>query len=55
VGVDGDPPAISEYLQNDGHTEMAQHIAGHCNAKTMGVCDRRDDDVTLDEIERIRT
>jgi hypothetical protein len=28
-------------------------MAGHSNAKTTGLCDRRNDDVSLDEVERI--
>jgi hypothetical protein len=28
-------------------------MAGHANAKTTSLYDRRDDDISLDEVERI--
>jgi site-specific recombinase XerD len=45
---------ITTYLLNDGLLETAQAIAGHESARTTGLYDRRDDEVTLTEIERIR-
>jgi hypothetical protein len=36
-------------LKNGGHVEVAQHMAGHSNAKITGLYDRRNDDVNLDE------
>jgi integrase/recombinase XerD len=45
---------ITDYLKNDGRIEIAQRMAGHSNAKTTGLYDRRNDDVSLDEVERIR-
>ena len=45
---------ITTYLINDGLLETAQAIAGHESARTTGLYDRRDDEVTLTEIERIR-
>jgi site-specific recombinase XerD len=45
---------ITEYLRNDGKLETAQRMANHESARTTGLYDRRDDQVTLDEVERIR-
>lgn len=44
---------ITAYLKNGGKLEIAQHIAGHESPRTTGLYDRRDDDVNLDEVERI--
>lgn len=44
---------ITTYLKNGGRIEVAQAIAGHESARTTGLYDRRDDEVTLDEVERI--
>ena len=44
---------ITTYLQNGGKLEIAQHMAGHESARTTGLYDRRDDQVALDEVERI--
>ncbi|MCP5517225.1 MAG: tyrosine-type recombinase/integrase [Verrucomicrobiales bacterium] len=44
---------ITNYLQNGGKLETAQRMAGHESARTTGLYDRRDDDLSLDEIERI--
>lgn len=44
---------ITEYLRNGGKLEIAQHMANHESARTTGLYDRRNDDVTLDEVERI--
>jgi site-specific recombinase XerD len=45
---------ITSYLLGGGTLERAQHIAAHSSAKTTKLYDRRNDDITLDEIERIR-
>jgi hypothetical protein len=37
----------------DGRIEVAQKMAGHSNAKTAGLYDRRNDDVSVGEVERI--
>ena len=42
---------ITEYLRNGGKLEVAQQMANHESARTT--YDRRDDQVSLDEIERI--
>jgi len=44
---------ITEYLRNGGKLEIAQQMANHESARTTGLYDRRHDQVTLDEVERI--
>lgn len=44
---------ITDYLTNGGKLEIAQRMAGHSNAKTTGLYDRRDDDVSVSEVERV--
>ena len=44
---------ITDYLTNGGRIEVAQRMAGHSNAKTTGLYDRRSDDVSVSEVERI--
>jgi integrase/recombinase XerD len=44
---------ITDYLTNGGRIEVAQRMAGHSNAKTTGLYDRRNDDISVGEIERI--
>ncbi len=41
------------YLKNGGRLELAQQMAGHESARTTGLYDRRDEEITLDEVERI--
>lgn len=36
-----------------GEIEVAQQMAGHSNAKTTGLYDRRNDAVELDEVETV--
>jgi site-specific recombinase XerD len=45
---------ITEYLRNGGKLEIAQQMAAHESARTTGLYDRRDDELSLDEVERIR-
>ena len=45
---------ITAYLKNNGTIDRAAVIAGHASIRTTQLYDRRPDDVTLDEIERIR-
>jgi site-specific recombinase XerD len=45
---------ITVYLQNGGTIEKAQAIAGHESPKTTKLYDRTKEEITLDEIERIR-
>jgi integrase/recombinase XerD len=44
---------ITTYLQSGGKLEIAQQMAGHESARTTGLYDRRDDEIALDEVERI--
>jgi integrase/recombinase XerD len=44
---------ITDYLTNGGRIEVAQRMAGHANAKTTGLYDRRTDDINVGEVERI--
>jgi hypothetical protein len=41
------------YLKNGGKLEVAQQMATHESARTTGLYDRRNEDVSLDEVERI--
>jgi integrase/recombinase XerD len=45
---------ITDYLTNGGRIEVAQRMAGHSNAKTTGLYDRRNYDISVGEVERIR-
>jgi site-specific recombinase XerD len=45
---------ITAYLQNGGTLERAMQIAAHESARTTKLYDRTRDEVSLDEIERIR-
>jgi integrase/recombinase XerD len=44
---------ITDYLTKGGRIQVAQRMAGHSNAKTTGFYDRRNDDISMDEVERI--
>ena len=44
---------ITEYLRNGGKLEIAQQMANHESSRTTGLYDRRNDQVSLDEVERI--
>ncbi len=44
---------ITTYLQNGGTLEKAQFMAAHESSRTTELYDRRKDEVTLDEVERI--
>jgi integrase len=44
---------ITAYLKNGGKLEIAQQMAAHESARTTGLYDRRGDEVSLDEVERI--
>ncbi len=45
---------ITAYLENGGSVEHAQNIANHESIRTTKLYDRRSDEPSLDEIERIR-
>ena len=44
---------ITAYLKNGGRLEFAQQMARHESARTTGLYDRRDEEITLDEVERV--
>jgi len=45
---------ITAYLENGGTIENAQAIAAHSSPRTTKLYDRTSDEITLDEVERIR-
>jgi len=45
---------ITAFLENGGTIENAQAIAGHESPRTTKLYDRTCDEITLDEVERIR-
>lgn len=47
------PAGITKYLKNGGKLEIAQQMANHESARPTGLYDRRNDQVSLDEVERI--
>jgi integrase len=44
---------ITAYLKNGGTLEKAAIMANHASTRTTQLYDRRRDDVSLDEVERI--
>jgi site-specific recombinase XerD len=44
---------ITAYLKNDGKLEHAQSIANHSSPRTTKLYDRREEEISLDEVERI--
>lgn len=44
---------ITVYLENGGQVEYAQAMAGHESPRTTKLYDRRDEAVSLDEVEKI--
>lgn len=44
---------ITAYLKNGGKLEIAQQMANHESARTTGLYDRRSDEISLDEVEKI--
>jgi integrase len=44
---------ITAYLKNGGTPEKAAAMANHASTLTTQLCDRRRDEVSLDEVERI--
>ena len=45
---------ITAYLQNGGTLEHAQQIAAHQSPRTTKLYDRTKDEISLDEVERIK-
>jgi integrase/recombinase XerD len=46
---------ITDYMTNGWRIEVAQRMAGHSHAKTTGLCDRRNDDISVGEVEPLGT
>jgi integrase/recombinase XerC len=44
---------ITAYLKNGGTLEKAASMANHASTGTTQLYDRRSDEVTLDEVERV--
>ena len=44
---------ITAYLSNNGALETAQHIANHASPRTTMLYDRRQEEISLDEVEKI--
>jgi hypothetical protein len=44
---------ITAYLKNKGTLEAAQHIANHESPRKTKLYDRRQDEISLDEVEKI--
>ena len=44
---------ITAYLKNGGTIEHAEQIANHESSKTTKLYDRTNDQITIDEVERI--
>jgi len=44
---------ITAYLKNEGQLEHAQYMAGHASPRTTKLYDRRAQEASLDEVERI--
>ncbi len=44
---------ITAYMKNGGKLETAQQIANHESPRTTKLYDRRQDEISLDEVERI--
>ena len=44
---------LTDYMQNGGDITIAQRMAGHANIKTTQYYNRRTDEVSFSEIERV--
>jgi integrase len=45
--------SITAYLKNGGTLETASSMANHASTRTTQLYDRRSDEMSLDEVERI--
>ena len=45
---------ITTYLKNGGTLEKAAQMANHASTRTTQLCDRRREEISLDEVERCR-
>jgi integrase/recombinase XerC len=46
-------PGITACLRNGGTLERAATMANHASTRTTQLYDRRSDDITLDDVERV--
>jgi len=46
-------PRITAYLKNGGTLEKAAAMANHSSTRTTQLYDRRHEEVSLDEVERV--
>ena len=46
---------ITAYLKNGGTLEKATMMANHASTRTTQLYDRRKDEISLDEVERVLT
>ena len=53
AGDRDDPNGITDYLERGGDINIAKRMAGHSNVKTTELYDRRGDEVSFSEIERV--
>jgi integrase/recombinase XerC len=53
IGETSVKPGITAYLKNGGTLEKAASMANHASTRTTQLYDRRSDEVTLDEVERV--
>ena len=44
---------ITAYMKNGGTLEHAQQLANHSSPRTTKLYDRRQDEISLDEVEKI--
>jgi integrase len=44
---------ITAYMKNGGKLETAQQIANHESPRTTKLYDRREEEISLDEVERV--
>jgi integrase/recombinase XerD len=44
---------ITAYLKNNGSLEHAQYLANHESPRTTKLYDRRNEEISLDEVEKI--
>ena len=47
------PSGITTYLKNGSKLEIAQHLATHESPRRTKLCDWRQDEISLHEVERI--
>jgi hypothetical protein len=53
AGSRSDAVSHTAYLKNGGTLEKAETMANHASTRTTQLYDRRRDEVSLDEVERI--